>query len=56
MPYKSLKQERYFHAAEARGEIKPSVVKDFDTASKGTKLPEHAETYKKKIAESRIKK
>jgi len=40
MPYVSQKQRRYFHAAEARGEIKPSVVKEFDEASKGMSLPE----------------
>lgn len=40
MPYKSDSQRRYFHAAEARGEISPSVVHDFDQASKGKKLPE----------------
>lgn len=40
MPYKSDAQRRYFHAAEARGEIKPSVVNEFDKASKGMKLPE----------------
>lgn len=42
MPYKSDAQRKYFHAAEARGEIEPKVVKEFDKASKGKKLPEHA--------------
>lgn len=41
MPYKSDAQRRYFHAAEARGEIKPSTVKEFDQASKGMKLKDH---------------
>lgn len=42
MPYKSKAQQGYFHAAEARGEISPRVVNDFDAASKGMKnLPEH---------------
>jgi hypothetical protein len=41
MPYKSDAQRRFFHAAEARGEIKPSTVHEFDEASKGKKLPEH---------------
>lgn len=45
MPYKSDSQRRYFHAAEARGDISPSVVSEFDQASKGMKLPE---TVKKK--------
>jgi hypothetical protein len=40
MPYKSDAQRRFFHAAEARGDIKPSTVKEFDAASKGKKLPE----------------
>jgi hypothetical protein len=44
------------NAAAARGEIKQSVVDEFNQASKDMKLPEHAETYKKKIAESRMKK
>lgn len=55
MPYKSQAQERYFHAAEARGEIKPSVVNEFDKASKGMKLPEKIDgkEHMKHIAESR---
>lgn len=40
MPYKSDAQRRYFHYAEEQGKIKPSVVKEFDQASKGKKLPE----------------
>lgn len=40
MPYKSKAQQRLFHAKEARGEIAPSVVAEFDQASKGKKLPE----------------
>jgi hypothetical protein len=42
MPYKSLKQAGKFHEMEKRGEMKPSVVKEFDKASKGMKLPERA--------------
>jgi hypothetical protein len=41
MPYASDAQRRFFHAAEARGDIKPSTVNEFDKASKGMKLPEH---------------
>jgi hypothetical protein len=41
VPYKSDKQRRYFHAAEARGEISKATVDEFDRASKG-KLPESA--------------
>lgn len=39
-PYKSDSQRRFFHAAESRGDIAPSTVKEFDKASKGMKLPE----------------
>lgn len=42
MPYKSQKQRAYFHAAEARGEISPATVKEFDQASKGKKLPKYS--------------
>jgi hypothetical protein len=41
MPYSSDAQRRFFHAAEARGDIKKSTVDEFDKASKGMKLPEH---------------
>lgn len=43
MPYKSKAQAAYMHAAEERGEIKPSVVHEFDAASKGKMghLPGH---------------
>jgi hypothetical protein len=40
MPYKSQAQRRFFHAAEARGEISPKTVKEYDKASKGKDLPE----------------
>jgi hypothetical protein len=40
VPYKSDAQRRKFHALLNRGEIKASTVKEFDTASKGKKLPE----------------
>lgn len=42
MPYKSDRQRRYFHAAEARGDISSKTVDEFDQASKGKKLPEKA--------------
>ncbi len=42
MPFVSTAQRKYFHAAEARGEIKPSTVKEYDKESKGKKLPEYA--------------
>lgn len=40
--YSPKAQRAYFHAAEKRGEMKPSVVKEFDDATpSGAKLPEH---------------
>lgn len=47
MPYSSDAQRRYFHAAEARGEMPKKTVDEFDQASKGKDLPEHV----KKMAE-----
>ncbi len=46
MPYKSDQQRKYFHWAEEQGKIKPSVVKEFDEASKGKKLPKYVKTKK----------
>lgn len=40
MPYKSEAQRKFMNAAANRGEIKPSVVDEFNKASKGMKLPE----------------
>lgn len=41
MPYKSMKQERFFHTQTAKDKgITPKVVNEFDQASKGMKLPE----------------
>ena len=50
MPYVSTKQRGLFHAKEERGEISPAVVKEFDQASKGKKLPTyaHAKPFAKK--------
>ena len=39
MPYASQKQRGKFHAMEQRGQISSKVVKEFDDASKGLKLP-----------------
>jgi hypothetical protein len=48
MPYKSLKQEGYFHEhPEKVGGMK--VVKEFDRATKGKHLPKKAK--KKKMCE-----
>lgn len=46
MPYKSDQQRKFFHAAEARGDISPKVVNEFDKASKGMKLPKYAKSSK----------
>ena len=48
MPYKSQAQRNYFHAAARRGEISQSVVKEFDRASKGKKLPKRKRKTKKR--------
>ncbi len=40
MPYKSKLQARAMHAKAAKGEIKPSVVKEFDAATDFKSLPE----------------
>lgn len=46
MPYKSNQQRKYFHWAEEQGKISPKVVKEFDQASKGKKLPKYSRTKK----------
>lgn len=40
-PYASKAQAGKMHILEKQGKIKPSIVKEFDQASKGLKLPEH---------------
>lgn len=47
MPYKSALQRRYFHYLESKGKMDPKTVKEFDTASKGLKLPEKVKTPEK---------
>lgn len=48
MPYKSLKQERFFHTQTAKDKgISPETVKEFDKASKGMKLPKYSRLRKK---------
>lgn len=39
MPYKSIAQARKFHELLAQGKISEKVVKEYDRASKGKKLP-----------------
>lgn len=55
MPYKSNAQRKLFHAKEERGEIKPEIVKEFDQASKGKKLPEYVGK-RKQVAKAMVKK
>lgn len=48
-PVKSKSQRRWLHAAAARGEIKQSVVDEFEAATpKGKKLPEVVKRAKKR--------
>jgi len=39
MPYASRAQQRFFHAAEARGEMPASTVKEYDKATDFKGLP-----------------
>lgn len=56
MPYKSLAQMRFFHSPGAKKVgITSSEVKEFDSASKGMKLPEEHNA-KKNALKSIIKK
>ncbi len=49
MPYKSKKQEAFFHTDTARKKgISEATVEEFDKASKGLKLPKQAPKPKKK--------
>jgi len=41
MPYKSTAQRGKMHALLNEGKVSPSVVAEFDKASKGLKLPKH---------------
>ena len=48
MPYKSDAQRRFFHTPTAKKKgITPDQVKEFDQASKGMDLPDHAAHMKK---------
>jgi hypothetical protein len=40
MPYKSRSQQRLFHHLVAQGKLAPEVAEEYDTASKGKKLPQ----------------
>lgn len=52
MPYRSLAQERYFNANREKLERDGVNVAEWNQASKGMKLPEHAKSAarKRKIA------
>lgn len=57
MPYTSQKQRAFFHTdtAKAKG-IKPSTVKEFDSASKGLKLPKVSpKVHMEGISQARMK-
>lgn len=42
MPYSSQAQRRYFHTLTAKkAGIGPSIVKEYDSASKDAKLPDY---------------
>lgn len=49
MPYVSDAQRKKFHVLLAQHKIAPSVVSEFDAASKGMKLPEHAKKTKIRV-------
>lgn len=40
MPYASKAQQRFFHAAQSRGDIPSATVKEYDKATDFSKLPE----------------
>lgn len=46
VPYVSESQRRLFRAKEARGEISPKTVKEFDKESKGLDLPEYVKKWR----------
>lgn len=45
--YKSEAQRKKFHQLLKEGKIKESVVKEFDAATKGKKIPERIKPTKK---------
>ncbi len=52
MPYKSEAQRRKFHALLKKGKISKETVEEFDSASKGKKLPERVKKKQKKSSSS----
>jgi hypothetical protein len=56
VPYVSDSQRRFFHSAGAKkAGITPKQVSEFDSASKGMKLPEHVEAKKRALSKIRGK-
>lgn len=56
MPYKSIQQERFFHSPGVKkAGITPGQVKEFDSASKGTKLPKKVSKHKISIKPNHFK-
>lgn len=57
MPYKSDAQRRFFHTDTAKkAGISSKTVKEFDTASKGLKLPKKKKSKAKQIMQAVSKK
>lgn len=56
MPYKSAAQRRFFHTPSAKkAGITAAEIKEFDSASKGMKLPEKI-GMKRSLKHTRLKK
>jgi len=49
MPYSSDQQRKFFHAAEARGDISHKVVEEFDKSSKGKHLVKRKKKHKRTV-------
>jgi hypothetical protein len=49
MPYRSIKQEKFFHTDTAKKKgITGDIIRDWDNASRGMKLPDRAKKKKGK--------
>lgn len=52
MPFKSMAQEKYFHWLASKGKLPKSIdLHEWDEATKGHELPEHAEDETEHFAE-----
>jgi hypothetical protein len=47
MPFKSESQRRYFHAAEARGDLPKGTASRWEHETKNKKLPRHVRKHKR---------